>query len=103
IKRAVFHRLHTLRNITVASEKNNRKDTAFLAQCRLELKAIETRHRDIKHKAPRRGWIVLRKKFPGGRKGGHSNASRTQQTRDGFSYRFIVVHDKHGGARGRRH
>jgi len=65
IKRAVFHRLHTFRNITVTSEKNNRQDTAFLAQRRLELKAIETRHRDIKHKAPRRGRIVLREKFPG--------------------------------------
>src|SRR6266702_1766685 len=51
IKCAMFHRLHALRNITVTAEKNNRKDTAFLAQCRLELKAIELRHRDIKHKA----------------------------------------------------
>src|SRR6266850_7084 len=63
IKRAMFHRLHTLRNITVAGEENNRKGTAFLAQCRLELKAIEPRHRDIKHKTPRRGRIVLREKF----------------------------------------
>src|SRR5206468_11133809 len=65
IKRATFHRLHTVRNITLAGEKNNRQDTAFLVQCRLELKAIETRHREVKHKAPRHGWIVLRKKFRG--------------------------------------
>ena len=103
IKRAVFHRLHTLRNITVTGEKNNRQTTAFLAQCRLELKAIEVRHRDIKHETSGRGWIVLRKKFPGGSKNGHGNASRPQQTRHSFSYRFIVVHDKYGGDSGRRH
>ena len=65
IKRAVFHRLHTFRNIPVPGEKNNREDIAFLAQCRLKLKTTETRHGDIKHKAPRRDWIVLCKKFSG--------------------------------------
>src|SRR5207245_1723802 len=90
IKRAIFHRLHTLRNITVAGEKNNRQDAAFLAERSLELKAIEARHRDIKHEAAGRARIVLGKKFPGGRKDSHGNASRTQQTRDGFSYRYIV-------------
>src|SRR5207253_7892470 len=103
IKRAMFHRLHTLGNITLAGEKNNWQDAAFLAERRLELKAIEVRHRDIEHEASGRGWIVLRKKFPGGSKNGHGNASRTQQTRHGFSYRFIVVHDECGGASGRRH
>jgi hypothetical protein len=49
----------------VAGEKNNRKTTAFLGQCRLELKAIETRHLEIKHKATRRIRIVLREKFRG--------------------------------------
>src|SRR5512132_1337771 len=65
IKRATFHRLHALRNITMAGEKNNRQYAAFLAERSLELKAIEVRHRDIKHETSERGWIVLRKKFPG--------------------------------------
>jgi len=65
IKRAMFHRLHTLGNITLAGEKNNRQDAASLAERRLELKAVEVRHSDIKHEASGRGWIVLRKKFPG--------------------------------------
>src|SRR5205807_3626478 len=71
IKRATFHRLHTLGNITLAGEKNNWQDAAFLAERRLELKAIEVRHRDIEHETSGRGWIVLRKKFPGGSKNGH--------------------------------
>ncbi len=90
IKRAMFHRLHTLRNITMAGEKNNRQATAFFVERRLELKAIEARHRDIKHEAPRRGRIVLGEKFLWRRKGGHGNASRTQQTRDSFSYRWVT-------------
>jgi hypothetical protein len=65
IKRATFHRLHTFRNITMAGEKNNRQNAAFLAQRRLELKAIDFRHRNIKNETSGRGWIVLRKKFPG--------------------------------------
>src|SRR5437016_5522129 len=65
IKRALFHRLHTLRNITVAGEKNNRQDAAFFGQRSLKLEAVEVRHRNIKHETSGRGWIVLRKKFPG--------------------------------------
>src|SRR4029077_15676052 len=61
IKRAKFHRLHILRNITVAGEKNNRQHGAFFAERSLELKAIEVRHRNIKHETSGRGWIVLRK------------------------------------------
>src|SRR5439155_22820246 len=84
-------------------KKNNRQATAFLAQYCLELKAVEARHRYIKHKTPRHLWIVLREKFPGRHKVGHGNAGRTQQTRDSFSYCCVVVHDKHGGAGQSRH
>src|SRR5439155_6912836 len=65
IKRATFHRLHTLGNITMAGEKNNGQHAAFLTKRRLELKAIEVRHRNIKHDTSGCDWIVLRKKFPG--------------------------------------
>ena len=65
IKRALFHRLHTLRNIAVACEKNNRQDAAFFVERSLKLKAVELRHSHIEHEASRRGWIVLRKEFPG--------------------------------------
>ena len=59
IKLAMFHCLHALRNITVTGEKNNRQATAFLAECCLELKAIEARHREIKHETPRHPWKYL--------------------------------------------
>src|SRR5437773_11293613 len=65
IKRAMFHRLHALRYITVTGEKNNRQDAAFLGERSLKLKAVEVRHSNIKHDAYGRGWMVLLKKFPG--------------------------------------
>src|SRR5436190_17487256 len=78
IKRATFHRLHTLGNITMATEENNRKDTASLAQYRLELETIEAGHRQIKHKTTCRIRVVLREKFRGRLKDGHRDAGRTQ-------------------------
>src|SRR5882762_5461705 len=65
IKRAMFHRLHTLRNVALTGEKNNRQRTAFLTECCLKLQAIEVRHGEIKHETSRHVWIVLGKKFPG--------------------------------------
>src|SRR5438093_5305212 len=64
IKRAMFHRLHTLRNVAVTGEKNNRQRTAFHTECCLKLKAIDVGHREIKHETSRHVWIVLGKKFP---------------------------------------
>src|ERR1041384_3326345 len=63
IKRALFHRLHTLGNITVAGEKNNRQYTALFVERSLKLKAVELGHGHVKDEASGDGWIVLRKKF----------------------------------------
>src|SRR5438874_7524660 len=103
IERAMFHRLHTLRNVAVTGEKNNRQRTAFLSERCLKLKAVDVGHGEIKHETSRHVWIVLGKKFTGRRKTGHGNAGRTQQTRDSFSYRCVIVDDKHCGAGGRKH
>ena len=60
----LFHRLHTLRNITVAGEKNNRQDAAFFGERSLKLEAVEVRHSHIKHEASGRGWICTAQEIP---------------------------------------
>src|SRR5438132_8969859 len=44
IERAMFHRLHTLRNVALTGEKNNRQGTGFLSARYLKLKAIDVGH-----------------------------------------------------------
>src|SRR6266436_5537475 len=98
ITRAAFHRLHALRNITVTGQKNNGQDTAFCGEDSLEFETMDGRHIEIEHETARCVRIILRQKFRRRRKRSHSEASRTQQTRDGATYRRVIVHNKDGGA-----
>src|SRR5436309_13755467 len=62
INRAMFHCLHTLRNITVTVEKYNRQDAASFGDRSLKMEAVEVSHSHLKHETSGRGWTVLRKK-----------------------------------------
>src|SRR6266480_6400898 len=83
ITRAVFHRLNALWNISGTCQENNGQETACLGEDVLELEPIQSGHGEVEHKTTHYLGIVLRQKLLCRRKGGHSNASRMQQARDG--------------------
>src|SRR6266487_3194802 len=102
INRAAFQRLHTFWNVAMAGEKNNGRRRAFFSEGSLESKTIAS-HLNIKHKAARRIWIIVFKKFFRRGKGGDGEPMRAQQTRERVANGRVVVYKKYSGTWGNSH
>jgi hypothetical protein len=74
---AVFQRLHTFWNVSMAGEKNNGRRRAFFLEGSLESKTIAS-HLKIKHQAARHIWIIVFKKFFRRCEGGDGEPMRAQ-------------------------
>src|SRR6266516_4162515 len=86
----------------MAGEEDDRKYRASCGKRPLESEAIAPHH-DIKHKAARRIWIVLTKKFFGRPEDGNSEVIGTQETRERIAYGCLVIDNKYGRTGGNSH
>jgi hypothetical protein len=102
INRAAFQRLHTFWNVAMAGEKNNGRGRAFFSEGSLEAKTIAS-HLNIKHKAARRIWILVFKKFFRRGESGDGEPMRAQQTGERAANGRVVVYKKYSGTWGNSH
>ena len=93
VQRAVLHRRHRHRNVTMGRDEDGRQGAAALVEDFLQLKTAGFRHAHIQHQAGRLLGIVLVEELVGAGKALRLHADRLQQPGQRSAQVFVVVND----------